>query len=79
MPRKGPVPRREILPDPMYNSKMVTRFVNRLMYDGKKGPAETIFYNALNTLAEKPVKKQSKLLKKPLTTLSLTLKLSPAV
>lgn len=53
MPRKGPVPRREILPDPIFNSKLVTRFVNRLMYDGKKGPAETIFYNALNFLADK--------------------------
>ena len=53
MPRKGPVPRREILPDPIFNSKLVTRFVNRLMYDGKKGPAESIFYNAINSLAEK--------------------------
>lgn len=53
MPRKGPVPKREILPDPIYNSRMVTRFVNRLMYDGKKGAAEKIFYNALGVLAEK--------------------------
>ncbi len=53
MPRKGPVPRREILPDPLFNSKTVTRFVNRLMYDGKKGPAETIFYSAVNILSEK--------------------------
>ena len=53
MPRKGPVPKREILPDPIYNSRLVARFVNRLMYDGKKGAAEKIFYNALNVLAEK--------------------------
>ncbi len=53
MPRKGPVPRREILPDPIFHSKTVTRFVNRLMYDGKKGPAETIFYDAVNVLSEK--------------------------
>ena len=53
MPRKGPIPKREILPDPLYNSRLVARFVNRLMYDGKKGAAEKIFYQALNVLAEK--------------------------
>ena len=53
MPRKGPVPKREILPDPIYNSRLVARFVNRLMYDGKKGPAETIVYRALENLSEK--------------------------
>ncbi len=53
MPRKGPVPKREILPDPLYNSRLVTKFVNRLMYDGKKGAAEKIFYSALESLAEK--------------------------
>lgn len=53
MPRKGPVPRREILPDPIYGSRLAARFVNRLMYDGKKGAAEKIFYGALELLAEK--------------------------
>ena len=53
MPRKGPVPKREILPDPIYNSRLVARFVNRRMYDGKKGPAETIVYRALENLSEK--------------------------
>ena len=53
MPRKGPVPRREILPDPMYGSRLAARFVNRLMYNGKKGAAEKIFYGALEVLAEK--------------------------
>jgi len=53
MPRKGPIPKREILPDPIYNSRLVARFVNRLMYSGKKGAAEKIFYRALDTLAEK--------------------------
>lgn len=53
MPRKGPIPRREILPDPIYNSRLAARFVNRLMYDGKKGAAERIFYAALEILAEK--------------------------
>jgi len=53
MPRKGPVPKREILPDPIYNSRLVARFVNRLMYNGKKGPAENIFYRSLEILGEK--------------------------
>ena len=53
MPRKGIVSNRKILPDPVYNSSLVARFVNRLMYDGKKGPAETIVYRALENLAEK--------------------------
>ena len=47
MPRKGPVPKRDVLPDPVYNSKLVTRFINKVMYDGKKGIAETIVYDAL--------------------------------
>lgn len=53
MPRKGSVPRREILPDPVYNSRLAARFINRLMYQGKKGVAEKIFYSALEQLAEK--------------------------
>ncbi len=53
MPRKGPIPRREVLPDPIYNSRLAARFINRLMYDGKKGVAEKIFYSALAQLAEK--------------------------
>ena len=53
MPRKGPIPKREVLPDPVYNSRLAARFVNRLMYDGKKGVAEKIFYSAIRNLAEK--------------------------
>ncbi len=53
MPRKGPIPRREVLPDPVYNSRLAARFINRLMYNGKKGVAEKIFYAALAGLAEK--------------------------
>ncbi|THB67234.1 MAG: 30S ribosomal protein S7 [Desulfovibrio sp.] len=53
MPRKGPVPRRDIIPDPVYGSRLAARFVNRLMLDGKKSTAETIFYKALEVLGEK--------------------------
>lgn len=53
MPRKGPIPKRVILPDPVYGSQLVTKFINRLMYDGKKNVAEGIFFKALDFLAEK--------------------------
>lgn len=53
MPRKGPVPRRDALPDPIYNSKLVTRLINRLMYDGKKGTAQRILYDAFNLVRER--------------------------
>jgi small subunit ribosomal protein S7 len=53
MPRKGPIPKRDILPDPVYGSQLVTRFVNHLMYDGKKSVAERVFFNALDFLSEK--------------------------
>jgi len=53
MPRKGAVPKRDVLPDPVYNSKLVTRFVNKVMYDGKKGVAETIVYDAFDIIRAK--------------------------
>jgi small subunit ribosomal protein S7 len=53
MPRKGPVPKREIIPDPLYNSRLAAKFINRLMGGGKKSTAERIFYGSLEILAEK--------------------------
>jgi small subunit ribosomal protein S7 len=53
MPRKGPVTRRDVLPDPIYNSKLVTRLINRIMVDGKRGVAQTILYNAFNLVKER--------------------------
>lgn len=53
MPRKGPVPRRDVLPDPIYNSKLVTRLINRLMVDGKKGVAQRILYEAFDLVRER--------------------------
>jgi len=47
MPRKGPAEKREVLPDPIYGNQLVTRFINRMMVDGKKSVAERIFYGAL--------------------------------
>ncbi|MCW5933010.1 MAG: 30S ribosomal protein S7 [Fimbriimonadia bacterium] len=56
MPRKGAVPKRKVLPDPVFDSELVTRFVNRLMKDGKKAVAEQIVYRAIKTLEEKTEK-----------------------
>ena len=53
MPRKGPVTKRDVLPDPIYNSKLVTRLINRIMIDGKRGVAQTILYNAFNIIKER--------------------------
>ena len=53
MPRRGNVPKRDVLPDPLYNSKMVTRLINNVMYDGKKGVAQKIVYGAFDIISEK--------------------------
>ncbi|HHZ19234.1 MAG TPA: 30S ribosomal protein S7 [Firmicutes bacterium] len=53
MPRRGNVPKREILPDPIYQSKQVTQFINKVMYDGKRGVSESAFYGAMEIIAEK--------------------------
>lgn len=52
MPRKGHVAKREVLPDPIYNSKLVSRLINRIMVDGKRGVAATILYNAFDMIKE---------------------------
>ena len=53
MPRKGNVPKRDVLPDPVYGSKVVTKLINNLMIDGKKGKAQKIVYDAFDIIAEK--------------------------
>ena len=53
MPRRGNVPKREILPDPVYNSILVTKLVNSIMYDGKKGVAQKVVYGAFDIIKEK--------------------------
>ena len=53
MPRRSGVPKRDVLPDPMYNSKVITKHVNQVMLDGKKGTAQTIVYEAFDIVKEK--------------------------
>ena len=53
MPRRGQIAKRDVLPDPMYNSKVVTRLINNIMLDGKKGVAQKIVYGAFDIIQEK--------------------------
>ncbi|HJB25955.1 MAG TPA: 30S ribosomal protein S7 [Firmicutes bacterium] len=53
MPRRGRIAKRDVLPDPLYNSKLVTRLINNIMYDGKKGVAQKIVYGAFDIVHEK--------------------------
>ncbi|SKA92741.1 SSU ribosomal protein S7P [Clostridium sp. USBA 49] len=53
MPRKGHIAKRDVLPDPVYNSKVVTKLINNIMEDGKKGVAQKIAYDAFEIIAEK--------------------------
>ena len=53
MPRRGNVPKREVLPDPLYNSIMVTRLINGIMIDGKKGVAQKVVYGAFDIIKDK--------------------------
>ena len=56
MPRRGNVPKREILPDPIYNSVLVTKLVNSIMLDGKKGVAQKVVYGAFDLVKEQTQK-----------------------
>ncbi len=53
VPRRGFVPKREVLPDPLYNSVLVTKLINSIMYDGKKGVAQKVVYGAFDIVKEK--------------------------
>ena len=64
MPRKGPAPRRELLPDPIYSSILVTQIQNRIMTRGKKSLADAVVYNALLKVGEKTGKDPLPILKK---------------
>ena len=53
MPRRGQISKRDVLPDPLYNSKLVTKLINNIMYDGKKGVAQRIVYDAFAMIEAK--------------------------
>ena len=64
MPRRREVPKREILPDPLYNSQLVTKFVNVVMKDGKKTVAEKLLYDALRVIEERTEEDPMKIFKR---------------
>ena len=55
MPRRGQIAKRDVLPDPLYNSKVVTRLINNIMLDGKKGVAQKTVYGAFDIIQEEPL------------------------
>jgi hypothetical protein len=70
MPRKGPAPRRELMPDPIYRSVVVTQLVNKVMQRGKRSTAERIVYSALDIVADKAGTDDPAILKRPSRTSS---------
>ena len=73
MPRKGAVPKRDILPDPIYHSKLVTKVINKIMYDGKRGVAEKSLYGALSVIEQKTEKNGLEILEQALKNIMPTL------
>ena len=73
MARRRVAGRREVLPDPIYNSTLVTKFINGMMWEGKKSVAEDIFYGAMEKIAEKTGEEPLKLFKKAIDTVAPTL------
>ena len=66
MPRKGHVPRREVLPDPLYKDKVVTKLINNMMLDGKKGVSQKICYDAFDIIKTKTGKEPIEIFRKAL-------------
>ena len=77
MPRKGPVPPRRILPDPVYGSELLQRFINRMMLDGKKSKAETIVYTSLDNAAEKAEVEPLELFEKAMANIAPNVEVRP--
>ncbi|MFO8193015.1 MAG: 30S ribosomal protein S7 [Bacillota bacterium] len=77
MPRKGPVSKRDILSDPVYKSKLLARFINKLMYDGQKGTAQDIIYDALEIIREKTGKEPHEVFETAIRNVSPVLEVKP--
>ena len=77
MPRKGPVSKRDVFADPIYNSKLVTKFINKLMLDGKRGKAQSIFYGALEIIREKTDRDPMEVFEEAIKNVSPVLEVKP--
>lgn len=75
MPRKGYIAKRDVLADPIYNSKLVTRLINKIMIDGKRGVAQTILYNAFDIVEEKTGQQPMEVFEKALSNIMPLLEL----
>ena len=73
MPRRGTVPKREVLPDPLYNSALVTKFINCMMYGGKRSTAQRMLYDAMNQVQSKTQDDPLKVFKKAVDNVKPTL------
>lgn len=73
MPRKGHIAKRDVLPDPIYNSKVVSRTINAIMLDGKKGTAQTILYSAFDIVKEQTGQEPLEVFNKAVENISPTL------
>jgi small subunit ribosomal protein S7 len=77
VPRKGSVPKRQVIPDPVYGNELVTKFINAIMYDGKRGTAEAIMYGALELAAEKLGKQPVEVLNEAMNNVMPVLEVKP--
>jgi small subunit ribosomal protein S7 len=77
VPRKGNVPKREVTPDPVYGSALVAKFINAIMYDGKRGTAESIMYGALELASQKTGKPPLELLNEAMNNVMPVLEVKP--
>jgi len=77
MPRRGNVVKRKILPDPMYNSVLIQKFINKMMWDGKKSKVERILYGALDIAAEKLKKPQLEVFEKAVNNVRPLMEVKP--
>ncbi len=77
MPRKGPVAKRDILLDPVHKSKLLAKFINKLMYDGKKGAAQRNMYDALEIIREKTGKEPREVFETAVRNVSPVLEVKP--
>ena len=75
MPRRGSISKRDVLPDPLYNSKLVTRLINNIMLDGKKGVAQRIVYDAFDIINQKTGKDPLEVFKAALENIMPTLEI----
>ncbi len=77
MPRRGRIPKREVIPDPVFNSELAAQLVNKLLLDGKKGVAESIFYDAMQSIGEKTNKDPMEVFEKAVKNVMPVLEVRP--